>query len=53
MGGGGSIQLVGAITFTKDGIITPCTIEMNILWYNLSPVLLHFHPKQNIAMVHK
>ena len=38
--GGGGVwggQWVGAITFTKDGIFTSCTVtnEMNILWYNL------------------
>ena len=34
-GGGGGGQWVGAITFTKDGIFTSCTNEMNILWYKL------------------
>ena len=34
-GGGGGVQWVGAITFTKYGIFTSCTNEMDILWYNL------------------
>ena len=35
VGGGGVNGLGRSITFTKDGIFTSCTNEMNILSYNL------------------